>query len=71
MENWTPAYNWTHEEFLKVINASNSSEKHIVTLDVEHSDARNEQQIIKWADELGYDAEIQHHNETIKIMRRS
>lgn len=57
MIGWNENYNWTYEQFKKVITKEfleNNSER--ISLDVEHSDRKNMDDIILWAKEMGYNA---------------
>lgn len=69
MIGWDPSYNWTYTEFRNVIDRAFGSEGlETVSLDVEHSDRRNMDDIIKWSKELGYNA-IEVNCDTIRVMR--
>lgn len=58
MISWNSSYNWTHDEFVKVIRDTLVTKKeNSVCLDVEHSDRKNMDDIIHWAQEMGYHAE--------------
>ena len=67
---WNESYNWTHEEFDNAIKqAFNVENRTSVCLDVEHSDRRNMDDIIRWAKEAGYAAEEKHGGDTIRIWK--
>lgn len=67
MIGWSPFYNWTHDEFLNVMQTSFVVEKRqSVCLDVEHSDRKNMDDIIRWAQEMGYQAK-EINMDTIKV----
>ena len=69
MIGWNPSYNWTYDEFKSVIDKSFGEEGlETVSLDVEHSDRKNMDDIIRWAQELGYTA-IERNCDTIRVMR--
>ena len=58
MIGWHEGYNWTYYDFKRVvITALEINDEQYVTLDVEHSDRKNMDDIIRWAKELGYKAE--------------
>ena len=58
MIGWNPSYNWTYDAFMNVMHTSFVVEKReSVYLDVEHSDRKNMDDIIRWAKEMGYHAE--------------
>lgn len=55
MTGWNESYNWTREQFEKVIMrefVEKGSER--ISLDVEHCDRKNMDDIIIWAKERGY-----------------
>lgn len=55
---WNDFYNWTREEFDNAIKRAFVIEKlSSVCLDVEHSNRKNMDDIIRWAKEAGYNAE--------------
>lgn len=57
MTGWDPGYNWKYFEFRKVIDqAFDTNGKSEVSLDVEHSDRKNMDDIMRWAKELGHEA---------------
>lgn len=57
MIGWNSFYNWTYDEFVNAIKSSFVVEKRqSVRLDVEHSDRKNMNDIIRWAQEMGYHA---------------
>lgn len=67
MIGWSSHYNWTHDEFFNVIRTSFVVEKRqSVYLDVEHSDRKNMNDIIRWAQETGYHAK-EINMDTIKV----
>lgn len=67
MNSWNPLYNWTRDEFDNVIKTSFVIEqRESVCLDVEHSDRKNMDDIIRWAQEMGYHAE-EINMDTIKV----
>ena len=58
MIGWHEEYNWTYEQFKGVITiAFEVNNEQYVSLDVEHSDRKNIDDIIQWSKELGYKAE--------------
>lgn len=70
MRNWNPNQNWTYEEYKNVVSKALIHEnKNSITLDTEHSDYHNEQQIVAWAKNDGYKAEIE--GESITISKKS
>ena len=69
MIGWNPSYNWTYTDFANVMRTSFDIEKETsVCLDVEHSDRRNMDDIIRWAHELGYKAE-EKNCDTIRVWK--
>lgn len=57
MTGWDPGYNWKYCEFRKVIDqAFDTNGKSEVSLDVEHSDRKNMDDIMRWAKEFGHEA---------------
>lgn len=69
MIGWNPSYNWTHEQFLNAIKDLENGHSS-VCLDTEHADEPNEKQIVAWAEELGYKAEVLDWGESIKVSRK-
>jgi hypothetical protein len=65
MLNWDEGYNWTKDQFLRVVNQSKKNGNKWVSLDTEHSDWQNEINMVAWAKELGYEAERK--NESVLI----
>lgn len=66
---WNESFNWTHEEFDNAIEQAFVIEKRSsVCLDVEHSNRRNMDDIIRWAKEAGYNAE-EKNMDTIRIWK--
>lgn len=57
MIGWNEGYNWTYENFKEAIVSLEMDNEQYVSLDVEHSDRKNMDDIIQWAKELGYKAE--------------
>ena len=58
MSGWHEGYNWTYEQFKRAVTrAFEVNNEQYVSLDVEHSDRKNMDDIIQWANELGYKAE--------------
>ena len=67
---WNESYNWTYEQFSNVIHKAFVVEKsHSVCLDVEHSDRKNMDDIVRWAADMGYNAE-EKNMDTIRIWRK-
>lgn len=58
MESWNNNYNWTKQQLENVLVEAKYQNKKIIYLDTEHCDYQNEQDIISWAKELGYSAEV-------------
>lgn len=57
MIGWHEGYNWTYDQFKRVvITALEIEDKQYISLDVEHSDRKNMDDIIFWARENGYQA---------------
>lgn len=71
MLGWNEGYNWTHEELRNVLESSFGKE-HLseVTLDTEHSDYANVKDIVRWAKEMGYEAEILLCGEKVHVSKR-
>ena len=67
MLNWNESYNWTHDDYAKAIRNAKSESKSSVNLDTEHCSASNERELVRWATEDGYKAEIDTRNECVKI----
>ena len=71
MVGWNPSYNWTHEDFKRVISQTFDVEKqNSICLDTEHSDYKNEQDIVAWANELGYGAEVLNSGDSIRVYKK-
>ena len=69
MIGWSPGFNWTHDDFMHVMHMSFDVERRdAIRLDVEHSDRKNMNDIIRWAEELGYRAE-EINCDTIRVIR--
>ena len=69
MIGWNPSYNWTYDEFVDVMRTSFVVEKrNSVCLDVEHSDRKNMDDIIRWAKDMGYNAE-EKNMDTIRVWK--
>ena len=69
MIGWNESYNWTRGQFEKVIArefVEKGSER--ISLDVEHSDRKNMDDIIIWAKEKGYHA-FEKNADTIVISK--
>ena len=70
MMGWSPDFNWTYEEYRKVVSRSFGVKKMgSVTLDVEHCDRKNMKDIMSWASKDGYRAE-EINSDLIRIYRR-
>ena len=69
MVGWNPSYNWSYEEYRNVVDKAFINDD-TVTLDTEHSDHLNEQQIVAWAEKDGYKAEILDSGERIRISKK-
>lgn len=70
MIGWNESYNWTYEQFKNVVITSleiDSAE--YVNLDCEHASYSNMEQIVKWAEERGYHAEISSNREVVKVWK--
>lgn len=67
MLNWNESYNWTREEYYNAIQTAKAENKPFVNLDTEHSSASNERELVRWANEDGYRAEINERSECVKI----
>ncbi len=71
MTGWNESYNWTHAEFTNVVTKALVTEnKDVVCLDTEHTDHNNELQIVAWAEQMGYNAEILNSGDTIKVYKK-
>ena len=70
MIDWNESYNWTREQFEKVI-VREFVEKGLeqISVDVEHSDRKNMNDIILWAKEMGYYA-FEKNVDTIVISKK-
>lgn len=72
---WNEGYNWTKEELRNVLESSLSvssiGKDHLleVTLDTEHSDYANMKDIVRWAKEMGYEAEISLCREKVHVSK--
>lgn len=72
MIGWNPNYNWTYDQFKKVVDDDLvKGKKNSICLDTEHSDYHNEEQIKAWARDLGYCAEILDGGERIRVYKKS
>lgn len=70
MIGWHEGYNWTHDQFKRVvITALEIEDKQCVSLDVEHSDRKNMNDIIHWAKERGYQAEEASGGDIIRVRK--
>lgn len=69
MVGWNSSYNWSYEEYRNVVGNAFIKDG-TVTLDTEHSDYLNEQQIVAWAEKDGYKAEILGSGERIRISKK-
>lgn len=70
MIGWNESYNWTYEEFKKVvITALEIDDKESVNLDCEHASYDNMKQIVSWAEERGYHAEMSDSRETVRVWK--
>lgn len=70
MIGWHDGYNWTYEQFIgTVIMSLEIDGDEYVSLDVEHSDRKNIDDIIRWAEEKGYQAEEASGGDVIKIWK--
>lgn len=70
MIDWNIGYNWTHDEFTKVVdNSLVKQNKKSICLDTEHVDFHNEEQIIAWAKERGYKAERLSGGDKIRVYK--
>lgn len=64
-------YNWTLEEIREaIVTQIELAHEEKLNLDTSRADAANEQAIIKWAHEMGYDAELNERTECVTISRR-
>lgn len=70
MIGWNENYNWTYEQFCKVVvvDFEANGEKRM-NLDCEHSSYENMEQIVSWAEERGYHAEISENRETVSVWK--
>jgi len=70
MIGWNEGYNWTYEQFCKVVvvGFEANGEKRM-NLDCEHSSYENMKQIVSWAEERGYHAEISDDRETVSVWK--
>lgn len=70
MLNWDESYNWSYENLVKVLhNTFEVDGKDVVHLDVEHSDRKNMDDLIKWSKELGYEA-YEVNMDTIRVTKK-
>lgn len=67
MVDWNESYNWTHDDYAHAIQTAKSENKSYVNLDTEHCSDANEKDLVRWAQEDGYSAEINHGSECVKI----
>ena len=67
MLNWNESYNWTRKEYCNAIKTAKANKEVVVNLDTEHSSAYNERELVRWAKEDGYRAEINTRSECVKI----
>lgn len=66
---WNESCNWTREEFDTAVRQAFFVEKRSsVCLDVEHSDRKNMDDIVRWAREVGYNAE-EKNSDAIRIWK--
>ena len=57
MLGWNSSFNWTRSDLENVLQQTFLIEKRdSVCLDVEHSDSRNMDDLLRWAREMGYNA---------------
>lgn len=72
MIGWHERYNWTYDQFKKVVITVLEIEgEQCVSLDVEHSDRKNMNDIIYWAKERGYQAEEMSGGDIIRVRRKT
>ena len=70
MENWNSNYNWTYEDFRRVVKTELEVRYNdIICLDVEHSDHGNINAMLQWGKDLGYRTELVEQSEVIKVYR--
>lgn len=70
MVGWNSNYNWTYKQFNDVVHESLVKENNdSICLDTEHSDYNNEQQIVAWAKEAGYGAEVLDGGDKIRVYK--
>ncbi|WP_196031646.1 hypothetical protein [Flavonifractor plautii] len=69
MIDWNPMLNWTYNDFINVTrSAFVDNNKKFIYLDVEHSDRKNMEDIMRWARQHGYCAK-EVNSDTIEISR--
>ena len=70
MIGWNESYNWTREQFEEVV-VREFVEKGLeqISVDVEHSDRKNMNDIILWAKEMGYYA-FEKNMDTIVVSKK-
>lgn len=70
MFGWDPSDNWKYFDFRKVIDqAFDMDGASEVSLDVEHSDRKNMDDVMRWAKELGHEAIEAHGGDIIRIVK--
>lgn len=70
MESWNSSHDWTRAHVrVSIFNAMEKNTSRLC-LDVEHASAHNVENIIAWADEMGWDGEENPHSETVTLIRR-
>lgn len=71
MIGWNEDYEWTYENFHNVIvTAFNINGETRINLDCEHSSYDNMLEIVAWAQNDGYHAEIDSNKETVQIWKQ-
>lgn len=70
MLGWNESYNWTKEEFKKVVITSlEINEEKYVNLDCEHASYSNMKEIVGWAEERGYQAKINDNRDSVRVWK--
>ena len=69
MIGWNENFNWTHDQFCDVVTKAFNSGDTRINLDCEHASYDNMKEMVKWAEEKGYHAEITSNRETVVVWK--
>ena len=66
---WNSSYDWTKQQVLEQLALFEDSDDEKMNFDMEHTSAKNEEDVVLWCTEAGYEAENDWCCEVVRVRK--